>query len=131
MINYDIFPQLKKKKTTVGELYNPLIHYAVKGSPIGLVYLESVIEYVMNSDKTISLSKATDLVRNNLDYWCQYFDKESEQKTKEFYSLGLGFRDLMGVKHGKDLTPQELFDIGFAIGKKTEELEKKTKQKTK
>ena len=117
MINYSIFPHLKEKSLSVGELYNPFIKYAMEDSPTGLVYMDSVIEYIMtNFDEKLSLQKATTIVKHNVDYWCQYFSKEEEQTTKKFYSLGLGFRDLSGVKHTKELTPLEAFKAGKKIG---------------
>ncbi len=123
MINFSVFPHLKEKNITIGQLYDPFIQYAVNDSPTGLVYMDAVIEYTM-THHGLSLQKATTLVRHNIDYWCQRFSSEEEQTTKKFYDLGLGFRDLTGIKHQKKLTPMEAFELG----KKAAELYKKERE---
>ncbi len=86
---------------TIGEVYNPLVEAAINNDPNGLVLLIEVAVKVLeaNPDRLKSMEEGIAAVKNNLDYYCQYFGEETENKVKEFYGLGVGFRDLLGRKH--------------------------------
>jgi hypothetical protein len=118
------FPQLKKD-ATIGELYDPLIQYAIADDETGLEYLEEVIDYMFSEENyaNVSIEEVEKTIRTNLDYWCQYYSEEAAKITKNFYGLGEGFMDLTGVKHTQDLTLEEIFELGKKHG---EESKRKT-----
>ena len=56
------------------------------------------------------------LQRKNLGYYAGYYDKQTRTKVEKWYNAVhpyLGAADL-------DLTPEEIFQIGFELGKKKE-----------
>jgi len=87
---------------TVGEVYNPLIEAARTDNPQAVQMLRAVgVEiFKANPDKCKDAEDGFAAAKINLDYYCQYLDEETANKTKAVYGLGSGFRDLMGNKHG-------------------------------
>ena len=86
---------------TIGEVYDPLIEAARTNNPQGLTMLNAVGEEIFkaNPDKCKNVDEGVAAAKRNLDYYCQYYDDETASKTKEFYGLGQGFRDLAGNKY--------------------------------
>lgn len=85
---------------TIGEVYNPLIQFALNDDPKGheeLIKLGDVL-YERHRERGISVEDAQRQVKANLDYYSQYFTAETVKKVKDFYDLGQGFTDLSGRK---------------------------------
>lgn len=85
---------------TIAEVYNPIIEAAVREDATGHDLLRSAGEGIHRNhpDKAKTPEEGVTVARNNLDYYCQYFDAKTAAKVKEFYSLGQGLMTLGGVK---------------------------------
>lgn len=81
---------------TIGELYNPLVNAAITNSPEAASLLEEVGKVIFYANPTLchTLDDGIRAAKNNLDYYCQYFCKETMDKVKEVYGLGPGIRML-------------------------------------
>lgn len=85
---------------TLGDIYNPLIEAAKVGDAQGHALLREVGETIFqaNRDRCSNVADGIRAARENLDYYCQYFDAKTANQVKEFYRLGAGFRALSGEK---------------------------------
>lgn len=82
---------------TVGERYDPIINCAKENDINGHKLLEEEAKLnLKTSDECKTIEQARDIARANLDYYCQYCDKETTLKVKEFYELGSSLRNLHG-----------------------------------
>lgn len=86
---------------TIGEVYNPLVNAAITDSPEATRLMLEVGKAIFSAHPTrcSSLEEGIKAAKDNLDYYCQYFDEKTANKVKEVYGLGSGFRDLAGNKH--------------------------------
>jgi hypothetical protein len=86
---------------TIREVYDPLINAALADDPRALSMLAEVGSeiYKANPGFCKDVADGIKAAKENLDYYCQYFDEPTATKVKAFYSLGRGFVDLSGHKH--------------------------------
>lgn len=87
---------------TIGEVYNPLIEAAINDNKEGHNLIIEVGKKILeaNPDRCPDLEDGIRMAKINLDYYCQYYPKETATKVKRFYELGSGFRGLDGNKWG-------------------------------
>lgn len=74
---------------TIGELYNPLIKAAELNDNNGFELLNELGRMIFenNKDKCPNIEDGILAAKRNLGYYCQYFDKETELKVKQFYNI--------------------------------------------
>ena len=86
-----------KNTLTIGDLYNPLMEYALKNlKKESKKHIKAILFYY----KKFKNGKG----------------KTDKELHKLFYGLEPGFIDLNGVKHKEDLTMDEIFQLGFKAG---------------
>lgn len=106
-----------KNTLTIGELYNPLMEYALKNQKKeSKKHIKAILFYHKKFINGKTDKEIRDLILHNIDYYSQYFSKDETKTIKLFYGLEPGFIDLNGVKHKEDLTMDEIFQLGFKAG---------------
>lgn len=126
------FPQLRstynfKEGMTVSSIYEPFIHFALDGNTGWRTYLDELLKFEITKLSKAGIPAEYNVLRINvmdsIDYYCQYFSKETAKKVKEFYNLGVGFRTFNKKTDIPidQITPEEVFKLGLEAG---EELKK-------
>lgn len=90
---------------TIGQCYTPLIEFAIKEDKEGFNYLEQLGRAIFENNKMEckSIDEGIKACKDNLDYYCQYYDVKITLKVKRFYRLGTTFMSL----HGKTMITME------------------------
>ncbi len=75
--------------TTISEAYNPLIDAAINDDKNGYKLLTRLGRDIFknNKDKCNNIFDGISAAKNNLGYYCQYFDESIAKKVKHFYNL--------------------------------------------
>lgn len=108
-----------KNTLTIGDLYNPLMEYALKNQKKeSKKHIKAILFYYkkFKNGKGKTDKELHEIISKNIDYYSQYFSKDETKTIKIFYGLEPGFIDLNGVKHKEDLTMDEIFQLGFKAG---------------
>ena len=80
---------------TIREVYDPLVQAALIDDPRALSMLADVGTEIYKASPGFCKSFADGIkaAKENLDYYCQYFDQKTAHKVKDVYGLGRGLCD--------------------------------------
>lgn len=75
--------------TTINEVYNPIIDAAINDDKNGYKLLTKLSRNIFknNKDKCNNIFDGISAAKDNLRYYCLYFDENITNKVKQFYNL--------------------------------------------